>query len=564
MTPLREKRWAFGFAVAFGAPLLLSGCTTRDIVAVDIGVVTAYPSTASLVDGQNLRFTATVTDVDGRPLQGATVTWETDDEEVALIDETGLLLALREGTTTVRASFREAYGTAFVTVLPDAALRVSQDSVVFYAAAAGESPVPTMILVSVNGFGSIGGLEASVRFAPDQPDGWLVPILADTATPTSLTLTPATSALPAGAYDATVVLDSSDDHDPVQISVSLFVSGFTVTQSGGSTSVTESGGTDSLSVVLDAKPRSDVVLDVTSGDPSEVSVSPTRLTFTPSTWDAPQTVIVTGQDDSIRDGDATTAVTVSVVDALSDPAFSPVPDQIVAVTTIDDEVAGFVVTETAGSTSVTESGGTDSFTVVLETRPDSDVVIDVLSHDLSEVTVAPGRLTFKPSNWNVAQTVTLTGKDDVIADGNITTQVTVTVVDALSDPVFGAAPDQIVLVTTVDDEVAGFTVQETGGSTLVREGRRDELKVVLNAQPLSSVVIRITSADPDYVAVSPTTLTFTPGNWAKSQTVSVLGLENDDFDGIRLIDVILGVDAALSDDAFDSVPDQVIRVRFFD
>jgi large repetitive protein len=159
--------------------------------------------------------------------------------------------------------------------------------------------------------------------------------------------------------------------------------------------------------------------------------------------------------------------------------------------------------------------------------------------------------------------------DDLIADGNTTTQVTLTVVEALSDPVFGAVPDQIVLVTTVDDEIAGFTVQETGGRTVVREGRRDELRVVLDVQPVSSVVIRITSADPDYVGVSPTTLTFTPENWAKSQTVSVVGLENDDsedddFDGLRLIDVILAVDAALSDDAFDSVPDQVIQVRFLD
>ena len=447
-TPLCATRWAFGAAVALGAPLLLWGCTTREVVAVDIGVVTAYPSTASLVDGQNLHFTATVTDADGRSLEGARVTWETDDEEVALIDESGLLLALQEGTTTVRASFRETYGTAFVRVLPGGALQVSRDFIVFYAAA-GESPVPAVIDVSVNGFGEIGGLEASAQFAPDQPDGWLVPILADTATPTSLTLTPATSALPAGAYDATVVLDSSDDDDPIQISVSLFVSGLTVTQ-------------------------------------------------------------------------------------------------------------------TAGSTSVTESGGKDSLTVVLAAQPDADVVIDVLTHDPGEVTGAPGRLTFTPSTWNVARTVTLTGTDDHVADGDVTTQVTVTVVDALSDPAFAAVPDEIVLVTTVDDEVPGFTVKETGGATFVTEGRRDELKVLLDVEPVSRVVIRITSADPDHVRVSPMTLTFTPEDWSKSQEVSLFGVQNDGFDGLRLIDVILAVDAAVSDDAFDSVPDQVIQARFFD
>jgi hypothetical protein len=59
-------------------------------------------------------------------------------------------------------------------------------------------------------------------------------------------------------------------------------------------------------------------------------------------------------------------------------------------------------------------------------------------------------------------------------------------------------------------------------------------------------------------------LTFTPEDWSKSQEVSLFGVENDGFDGLRLIDVILAVDAALSDDAFDSVPDQVIQARFFD
>jgi hypothetical protein len=377
------------------------------------------------------------------------VTWETDDEEVALIDESGLLLALKEGTTTVRASFRETYGTAFVRVLRDGALQVSRDFIVFYAAVGGESPVPAVIDVSVNGFGEIGGLEASVQFAPGQPGGWLVPILADTTTQTSLALTPTTSALPAGAYNATVVLDSSDDDDPIQISVSLFVSGLTVTQ-------------------------------------------------------------------------------------------------------------------TAGSTSVTESGGKDSLTVVLAAQPDADVVIDVLTHDPGEVTGAPGRLTFTPSTWNVARTVTLTGTDDHVADGDVTTQVTVTVVDALSDPAFAAVPDEIVLVTTVDDEVPGFTVKETGGATFVTEGRRDELKVLLDVEPVSRVVIRITSADPDHVRVSPMTLTFTPEDWSKSQEVSLFGVQNDGFDGLRLIDVILAVDAAVSDDAFDSVPDQVIQARFFD
>ena len=50
-------------------------------------------------------------------------------------------------------------------------------------------------------------------------------------------------------------------------------------------------------------------------------------------------------------------------------------DQTVSATTTDDDAAGFTVLETAGSTSVSESGTTDTFTVVLTAEPASNVVI---------------------------------------------------------------------------------------------------------------------------------------------------------------------------------------------
>ena len=35
----------------------------------------------------------------------------------------------------------------------------------------------------------------------------------------------------------------------------------------------------------------------------EISFSSTEITFSPSNWNIPQTITVTGQDDSIQDGD---------------------------------------------------------------------------------------------------------------------------------------------------------------------------------------------------------------------------------------------------------------------
>ncbi len=96
--------------------------------------------------------------------------------------------------------------------------------------------------------------------------------------------------------------------------------------------------------------------------------------------------------------------------------------------------AGFTVAESSGSTSVSESGSTDTFTVVLDEQPSAEgVAFSVASGDTGEVTVSPATLEFTSSNWNTAQTVTVTGVNDDLIDGNQTTTITIAVVDAISD-----------------------------------------------------------------------------------------------------------------------------------
>ena len=65
----------------------------------------------------------------------------------------------------------------------------------------------------------------------------------------------------------------------------------------------DDGGTDSFTLVLTSQPEADTVVDITSQDPTQGLVSANdsgfaasaALTFTPQTWDLPQTVVVQGQ-----------------------------------------------------------------------------------------------------------------------------------------------------------------------------------------------------------------------------------------------------------------------------
>lgn len=446
-SPLTKAVRTRPLRMALGALLLVQACTKWEVVAVEIGEVTLHPGTASLIDGQTLQFSATVTDADGSLLPAATVTWATDDPGVVAIDAEGFLQALGEGTATVHASFRGVEGTASVAVFPGPTLLVAEDSVAL-TAVLGVSPPPVVIELSAAGLGTLGGLRASVDYAVGQPDGWLTPTLGATTAPTTLTLTAETSGLPVGGYNATVVVDSDGD-EPVLVQVSLAVTGLTVEESGGSTLVTEAGGTDSLTIVLSSAPASDVVVDVTSADVTEVTVAPERLTFTPFSWNVPRVVTLVGPDDPIVDGDVTTPVTVSVVDALSDPAYAAIPDRTILVTTLDDDRGTFTVQETGGSTRASE-GKHDEVRVVLDAQPTSDVVIEVWSDDPSEVAVEPVALTFTPGDWADRHVVVVTAVKDKVKDGVHATNVNFAVNDELSDDAFDAAPNQVVSVVTHD------------------------------------------------------------------------------------------------------------------
>ena len=112
--------------------------------------------------------------------------------------------------------------------------------------------------------------------------------------------------------------------------------------------------------------------------------------------------------------------------------------------------AGVTVTPTVGLVT-TEAGGTDAFTVVLNTPPAVDVSIDLSSSNVFEGTVFPAYLVFTATDWNLPQQMTVTGVDDAIVDGDILyTIVTAAAVSADSD--YNGLDAADVSVTNLDDE----------------------------------------------------------------------------------------------------------------
>lgn len=394
--------------------------------------------------------------------------------------------------------------------------------------------------------------------------------------PQTVTVTGVDDAIIDGAQRSTITVSvnvaaSDDQFDgalPAGLSFSTTdndVAGFTVTESGGSTAVDESGTTDTFTVVLDTAPSSDVVFSITASDTDEATVDLGMLTFTSMNWDQPQTVTVTGADDDVVDGTALSSVTVSVVDAASNIAFRSLPDATVSVSTTDDEVPGFTITESSGSSDTSESGSTDSFTVVLDAKPQSDVVLTVSSSDVDSLSATPASLTYTPDNWDTPQTVDLVGLDDGIVNGDRNVDVVVAVAAGTSDPGFSAVGSQTVSVSVADDDVPGLLINGPMGGLEVNEnGTTDTFTVELTAQPLTDVVLDVTSGDPGEVSASPSQLTFTPDNWNSPQTVTVAGVDDMDDDGDQVSQISVAVNAGGSDPLYTTAATQMTPVTTFD
>ena len=166
-------------------------------------------------------------------------------------------------------------------------------------------------------------------------------------------------------------------------------------------------------------------------------------------------VVVSPIDDSIVEGDERLEIRGS----------TPGLDVSSALVTItDDDIAGVAVSPTDLTI---EEGENDSYTVVLDAQPSGNVTIEVAVPENSGISVEPASLTFTASNWNEAQTVTVTaGQDEDAADEDEIT---------LSHTVDGAdykgvdAADVTVQVT--DDETASIVLSKS--ELTVDEGDSD-------------------------------------------------------------------------------------------
>ena len=200
-------------------------------------------------------------------------------------------------------------------------------------------------------------------------------------------------------------------------------------------------------------------------------------------------------------------------------------------TVTDDDTPGVTISPT--TLAVTE-GEDQTYTVVLNTIPGSDVMVTIVpdSRTMPPITVDPASLilTFTSTAWATPQTVTVTaGQDADMNGGTRTLNHTVSgytgTTDTGSVEVTSAAA---VEVTVTDDDIPGVTISPA--ELTVTEGEAATYTVVLDTIPDSAVTVTIDpgSSTTAPIMLDPASLTFDSTNWATPQPVTVRATEDGD------------------------------------
>lgn len=311
----------------------------------------------------------------------------------------------------------------------------------------------------------------------------------------------------------------------------------------------EQGATDTFVVTLEVEPSSAVSIDIESSDTTEGTVDTAEVVLDGTNWDTGVTVTVTGVDDDVDDGDIAYTVTTGTAES-ADLDFDGLAVDDVAVTNTDDDTAGVTVTP-AGSMETTEAAGTATFEIVLDSEPTADVTIGISSDDTTEGTVSTASVTFTAADWDDPQTITLTGVDDAIDDGDVAYNAVIAAATSDDANYDGLDADDVV-ATNLDDEAApevGFAAA-TGSGNEVLPGL---IEVVLDHGSTQTVTVAYTvvggtASGADRLATSGV-LTFNPLDVSETINLAVVDDALDEADETVELELSGPTNATLGDEA---------------
>ncbi len=296
--------------------------------------------------------------------------------------------------------------------------------------------------------------------------------------------------------------DNGDNGDP-PVSVSFDRSSY---------EAAEGGDPAAVMVELSGDPQQTVVIPITASgqdgaSSSDYSAIPSNVIFLSS--ETRKSFIVTAADDEIDDDGESVALSLGTLPG----GFSEGSHATATVRLQDDDERGVEVSPTTLRIDETE---TEEYEVVLTSEPTATVTVTVggVSGDVSLNTQT---LTFTTNNWDQAQPVRVTARDDVDA----TTDPPVVLTHTVAGGDYAGLSADNVTVIIIEDDASTLSLENVRASEDVGDM---VFTVTLSKASTSGVTVNYstsngTAAGSDYTSQSGT-LTF-PANSIASQTILV-------------------------------------------
>lgn len=348
-----------------------------------------------------------------------------------------------------------------------------------------------------SGGGAISvGEPATVTFTPANWQSWRdIPLSAgqdDDVADRSVTLV----CTAAGVPSLSVTAIEKDDDVPTIVA-------------GTGTTIVPEGSTTELGVRLSHQPEGpvEVTLSLDAGRSHIRLASLLGLLFTPANWAVDQKIQLVAEEDlDAADRQATLTLRAHGL-----------ADTVVSVFEADNDEQRFVLEPSA--VQVLE-GGTAIVRVRLAAEPEQAVtaLLERVSGDADLSAASASTLTFTPENWNTDQSLTFAAAEDLDA---VNSAATFRLASA-------DVPELAFTVLEQDNDLLG--VLAVNSPLSIPEGGTGELRIVLTAQPVASVVISASryGGDTDIRIQGVAAFTFTPDNWSVPQALALAALEDLD------------------------------------
>lgn len=313
-----------------------------------------------------------------------------------------------------------------------------------------------------------------------------------------------------------------------------------------SASITTEEGRDpaNLSVRLSLAPLSEVsvsvtVLEMDKATPSTEAVvaQGDKLTFNADNFNVDQVISIQGLHDNIIDGDKKYIVRLNITS--EDASFNEIEDIYIEGLNKDVDTAAFVTS--LETNKVSENGESSDVSISLTAIPNEEVEVVLKVSDSTELSISPKdgtageggtvKLVFTQETWNVPQTFTVTGVDDSLVDGDITSYIEI--ISESRDANFTEISDKIEMITE-DDDHASILIDAKGAELMENSGEILTFTVVLTAQPEADVSIKLKSSDESELKLAESSeVVFSGDNWNVPQTVKLQVVDDSIADGTQ-------------------------------